>query len=81
VNALVRQSLGQHSQFSASEKIAIKQALDAGAQYGYGNVMAWLATEWACKLRDEWNFPEEAAIEAVSKRGPYPLPANVKGDS
>lgn len=66
---------------SEQEKAAIKRALDAGAQYGYGNMMAWLATEWAVNLRDKWNIPESEAIEAVSGRGPYPLPPNAGGEA
>ena len=61
---------------SAPEKAAIERALDAGAHYCCGNVMAWLATEWACSLRDDWGLPEKVAIDAVSGRGPYPLPSN-----
>lgn len=75
-NMLVRRAVREHTMLSAPEKAAIERALDAGAQHGYGNVMAWLATEWACHLRDEWNLPEAVAIDAVSGRGPYPLPAN-----
>lgn len=74
MNAVVRRAVQEHAILSEPEKAAIGRALDAGAQYGYGNVMAWLATEWACDLRDKWNLPEAVAIEAVSGRGPYPLP-------
>ena len=38
------------------------------------NMMAWLATAWATKLRDEEGMEEKAATETVSNRGPYPLP-------
>lgn len=76
MQALVRRAVKEHTMLSAPEKAAIERALDAGAQYGYGNVMAWLATEWACLLRDRWNLPESVAIKAVSGRGPYPLPSN-----
>ena len=63
---------------SSPEKAAIKRALDVGAEYGYGNIMAWLATEWACNLRDDWNLSEAMAIAAVSGRGPYSLPLKPK---
>jgi hypothetical protein len=59
------------------EKDAILTVLKAGNMYGYGNMMAWLATAWACHLRDEWALKEATAIEAVSGRGPYPLPPPV----
>jgi len=35
----------------ARERAAVTRALNAGARYGYGNVIAWLATEWACGTR------------------------------
>ncbi len=73
---IVRRAIHEHTTLSAPEKAAIERALDAGEQYGYGNVMAWLATEWACSLRDDWGLPEKVAIDAVSGRGPYPLPSN-----
>jgi len=59
---------------SDGEKQAVTAALDAGTAYGYGNVMAWLATEWAVKLRDNHGLSEAAAIDAVSGRSPYGLP-------
>lgn len=68
----VAQSMGH--QLSTQELMAIHHALQAGRDYGYGNIMAWLATEWAVKLRDESNIPENVAKDAVSNRRPYPLP-------
>jgi hypothetical protein len=53
---------------------AIASTIKAGERFGYGNIMAWLATAWAMKLRDEEGLSEKAAIDAVSGRGPYPLP-------
>lgn len=73
---LVRRQVADHPMMSGLEKAAIEQALNAGEQFGYGNVMAWLATEWAVNLRDKWNLPDLVAIDAVSNRGPYPLPPN-----
>ena len=58
----------------ARERAAVTQALNAGARYGYGNVIAWLATEWAWKLRDEFRITEATAIAVVSNCQPYPLP-------
>jgi hypothetical protein len=71
---IVRQHIMEHAGIGAAEKAAIIRALGAGQMHGYGNVMAWLATEWACMLRDEHGMPEETAIEAVSTRSPYTLP-------
>ena len=76
MNRIVRRAVSEHPMLCAQEKAAIARALDAGSQYGYGNVMAWLATEWACSLRDDGGLPENVAIDAVSGRGPYPLPPN-----
>lgn len=61
---------------SVPEKHAINNAIRAGDAYGYGNLMAWLATAWAVRLRDDpaHPMPEKVAIEAVSGRGPYSLP-------
>ena len=71
---LVRQAVDNHPQLSANERQAIKLALDMGARYGYGNVIAWLATEWAVMLRDKSGMSEAGAIAAVNCRGPYTLP-------
>ncbi len=59
---------------SEAEEKAIGDVIKAGEDYGYGNMMAWLATAWAVKLRDANNFKEKDAIDFVSNRGPYPLP-------
>ena len=47
--------------------------LTAGENYGYGNMISWLATAWAYELR-EGGLPEKVAIEHVSHRSPYKLP-------
>lgn len=73
-NERVRAMLREHGTISDIEKDAIETALNVGAMYGYGNVMAWLATEWACDLRDRCGMKEETAIASVSGRGPYSLP-------
>lgn len=74
MSELVRIAVQKHPRLSSFEKDSIQSALDVGKLYGYGNVIAWLATEWACNLRDVSGLPESVAIEAVSGRGPYPLP-------
>lgn len=75
---LVRKRVTEHPQMSVLEKAAVTQALVAGELFGYGNVMAWLATEWAVHLREKWNLPDVVAVDAVSHRGPYPLPPKEK---
>ena len=74
--SLITAMLESQPQIGARERHNIRRALDAGRAYGYGNVMAWLATEWAVNLRDAHGLSEETAIMAVSNRGPYPLPPN-----
>jgi hypothetical protein len=59
---------------SSEERKAVANVLLAGKDFGYGNMMAWLATAWAMKLRDEEGLSEKAAIEFVGNRSPYPLP-------
>lgn len=55
------------------ERESIERALEAARRFGYGNVMAWLATEWALKLVHDDGLNEKTAINAVSNRGPYAL--------
>lgn len=74
--ALIEKMLESHLHIGARERHNIRRALDAARVYGYGNVMAWIATEWAVKLRDEHGLSEETAILAVSNRTPYTLPPN-----
>jgi hypothetical protein len=77
--SMIDRMLESHPLIGARERHNIRRALDAARAYGYGNVMAWLATEWAVKLRDEQGLSEETAILAVSNRSPYALPPNEKG--
>jgi hypothetical protein len=77
-NELVRQMIDDNPAIGARESHNIRRALDAGEAYGYGNIIAWLATAWAVKLRDESGLSEADAIEAVSHRTPYALPPNDK---
>lgn len=57
-----------------THKHAIIEAITIADEYGYGNVMAWVATAWAVKMRDEDGVSEALAIAVVSNRMPYPLP-------
>lgn len=63
----------RHFPISEHEQRAIWQTIQLGRNYGFGNLMAWLATAWAISLRDQ-GLSEETALQAVSNRGPYPLP-------
>lgn len=71
--APVRTAILENEAITVEEYRAIASALEAGRQYGYGNVIAWLATEWAFRLRDD-GLDEKTAIAHVSNRSPYPLP-------
>lgn len=67
----------QGSHISHDEKEAIFAALEAGECFGYGNVIAWLRTTWAVKLRDNYGLDEETAI-ASTVSSPYQLPPKIK---
>ena len=69
----VRQMALENDNVSIEEYRAIASALESGRQYGYGNVIAWLATEWAFRLRQE-GLSESTAIRHASNVSPYPLP-------
>lgn len=65
---------------SPEERAKIKQALAVADAHGYGNLMAWIATEWALKLEDQ-GLTLETAIDAVSERGPYHIRGQGNGIS
>lgn len=71
VSKMVREL--DHPAVGDAERKTILKVLSAGEDYGYGNMMAWLAMAWAVKLRDQ-GMSEKAAIDAVSNRTPYRLP-------
>jgi len=79
MNALIQKQIDAVPMLSPGERVAIISTLEAGKAYGYGNLMAWLATAWAVELRDFEGFSEAAAIATVSGRGPYQLPRKPKG--
>ena len=58
------------SRFLIGERKAVEKTLQAGEDFGYGNLIGWLATEWAMRLM-EGGLSKEAAINHVSGRGPY----------
>jgi hypothetical protein len=74
MNRLIEKQIMATPMISSAEALAIYQTLNSAERFGYGNLMAWLATAWAVKLRDEEGMSEEASIDFVSNRGPYPLP-------
>jgi len=58
---------------SEQERRDILRALDAGETWGYGNLIGWLAAEWATMLRLKHDFSKRSATEAVSNRTPYAI--------
>lgn len=54
------------------EREAIKRVLIAGSQYGYGNMIAHLETEWARMLMQRYGMSEESARAAAGGIG-YPF--------
>ena len=54
------------------EREAIRKVLAAGSQYGYGNMIAHLQTEWARMLIREYGMSEESARLAAGGDG-YPF--------
>lgn len=57
---------------SDAERKAIKQALEAGARHGYGNLIAHLQTAWARYLVNVYKMDEASAREASGGDG-YPF--------
>lgn len=62
----------EHPSVGHAEKQAIVDAIVIAERFGYGNIISWLQTAWATKLRDQ-GIPEKAAAEAT-KMSPHPLP-------
>jgi hypothetical protein len=69
----VRELLDRHPSIGPDERHQVKEALEAGRNHGYGNVISWLATEWAERLVSK-GLDKQTAINAVSNRAPYTLP-------
>ena len=61
----------QREKLFAGEEEAIKQALDAGGKFGYGNMIAHLKKAWAEQLLQN-GLPLEAAVEAADTSA-YPI--------
>ena len=57
---------------SPDEQRAIRTVINIAKSYGYGNLMAHLASAWADEMI-RGGMPEDAAIEFVSNREPYSL--------
>lgn len=55
-----------------AEQDAIRQVVEAGARYGYGNLISHLKTAWAIMLVQKYQMDEESAIEAAGGPG-YPF--------
>lgn len=63
-------------QISEQERQAIRRVVDYGAEWGYGNLMAHLASAWALRLMSQ-GVSKEAAIAATQGRNPYPLKLHI----
>jgi hypothetical protein len=50
-----------------AEEKAINQVLEAGQQFGYGNMMAWLATAWESRCPGVFTGKHPRGVS------PYPL--------
>lgn len=50
---------------SGSEVDAVKMVLEAGSQFGYGNMIAHLRTAWARMLMDRFDFSWDQAARAA----------------
>lgn len=59
-----------------NEKRAVASVLDHASIYGYGNMIAWLATAWAQHLRES-GVPNENPEDLAGGRC-YPLPDKKK---
>ena len=59
------------AQISSAERSAVTDVLRAGDEYGYGNMIAWLATKWAATFRAQGI---EAKPEDFAGGRGYPLP-------
>ena len=57
---------------SREEQEAIRATLQAGARFGYGNLISHLQTAWAKMLIDEYGLSETTARKAALGPG-YPF--------
>ena len=64
---------------SVSERMAINVLLMAGEQFGFGNMISWLSTAWAGRLREQ-EVDAKTAIAGEWGHA-YPLPPRKKPDS
>ena len=58
---------------SDAEQQAIKTVVELGGKFGFGNLMAHLASAWAIRLMEQYDMPESTALNAVDGRSAYPL--------
>ena len=57
---------------SEAERQAIKDVINAGASFGYGNMISHLQSAWAMTLIDRHGFTETQARESSGGNG-YPF--------
>lgn len=48
---------GEIMKLQPGEKEAIKQVIELGKKYGFGNLIAWLKHEWAKTLSERYHQP------------------------
>jgi hypothetical protein len=73
---IVNKTLAQHfpqSPAQPGEIAAIVASIETAEHYGFGNLIAWLQTAWAVRLR-EGGIPEPGCLDRPSRNTPYPLP-------
>jgi len=58
---------------SDAERSAIRKVLQAGNNYGYGNMIQHLATAWAKHLMDKYKMDERTARNGAFGLDGYPF--------
>tara|TARA_R110000822_G_scaffold97297_1_gene220941 strand:- start:191 stop:436 length:246 start_codon:yes stop_codon:yes gene_type:complete len=56
-------------QISDGERQAVVRVLEAGAAYGYGNMISHLNTAWARTLMEKWGMSEDSARASTHGSG------------
>lgn len=56
-------------QVSSAERAAIRQCIEIGKAFGFGNMICHLQTAWARSLIDQYGLDVENAREATAQDG------------
>lgn len=67
-----RQLEGSGAILSDAEEAAIRKVVKAGAEFGYGNMIAHLQTAWAMTLMNQYGMSEKQARQGAGGSG-YPF--------